>query len=136
MSLKKNTGKTASSAPVPSTVAVPPESVKAPTSSISRKELAMAIREIVSKTNLAISTKVAETVVVAYEEAIIQALKAGEEVSLPGFGKFLSVHKDVAEKRNPSNGETVIIAAHNVPRFKAGSKFKSALGGGVDSPEE
>lgn len=103
---------------------------------VSRKELADKVRGIIHSTGAAVSAKIAETLVVAYEEAVMQALAEGAEVNLPGFGKFVSIHKEAGEKRNPATGEMVMVGAHNVPRFKAGSKLKAALNGGADVGEE
>jgi DNA-binding protein HU-beta len=106
------------------------------TAKVTRRDLASAIRDKVIAAGAAISPKVAEIAAVAYEEAVVEALASGAEVTLPGFGKFVSVHKDEAEKRNPATGEMVTVAAHNVPRFKAGSKFKEALNGGTTVGDE
>lgn len=103
---------------------------------VSRKELAEKVKGIIHSTGAAVSLKIAETLVVAYEEAVMQALAEGAEVNLPGFGKFVSIHKEAGEKRNPATGEMVMVGAHNVPRFKAGSKLKAALNGGADVGEE
>ena len=51
------------------------------------------------------------------------ALKAGDKVSLVGFGTF-SVSKRAARKgRNPQTKKEMIIPAKNVVKFKAGSEL-------------
>lgn len=103
---------------------------------VGRKELAAVLREKVMATGLAVSQKVAEAAVVAYEEAVQELLAGGMEVNLPGFGKFVSVAKDAAVKRNPKTGEDVNVPAHNSPKFKVGSKFKAAVNAGVETEGE
>lgn len=60
-------------------------------------------------------------------QAITDAAVAGEEVSLPGFGKFKVQARPEREGRNPRTGETMTIAASNQPKFKAGKALKDAV---------
>jgi len=56
-------------------------------------------------------------------DAIVAALKKGENVQLIGFGTF-SVAKKAARKGiNPKTKETINIPAKNVAKFKAGAKL-------------
>ncbi|SJM95623.1 HU family DNA-binding protein [Crenothrix polyspora] len=59
--------------------------------------------------------------------AIESTLKAGDAVTLVGFGTF-SV-KDRAERlgRNPQTGAEITIAAAKIPSFKAGKNLKDAV---------
>lgn len=60
-------------------------------------------------------------------ESVANALKEGDSVLIVGFGKF-SVKKRAARiGRNPKSGESVNIAAANVPKFSAGQILKDAL---------
>ncbi|SJM90865.1 HU, DNA-binding transcriptional regulator, beta subunit [Crenothrix polyspora] len=61
--------------------------------------------------------------------AIESTLKAGDAVTLVGFGTF-SV-KDRAERlgRNPQTGAEITIAAAKIPSFKAGKNLKDAVDG-------
>ena len=56
-----------------------------------------------------------------------EALKAGDKVTLVGFGTFAISERGEREGRNPKTGETVKIAARNAVTFKAGSKLKDAV---------
>lgn len=57
----------------------------------------------------------------AYIEATTEALKAGDKVSLVGFGT-LSVTKRAERKgRNPQTKKEMMIPAKNVVKFKAGA---------------
>lgn len=60
-------------------------------------------------------------------EAIAEALKAGDKVSLIGFGTF-SVNKRPARKGiNPSTKAAITIAAKNIAKFKAGADLDGSL---------
>lgn len=53
-------------------------------------------------------------------EAISDALRADDKVSLIGFGTFSTTVRPEREGRNPQTGETMKIAAKKVVKFKAG----------------
>ncbi len=60
-------------------------------------------------------------------DSVTKTLKNGGTVSIVGFGTF-SVKKRAARTgRNPRTGETIQIAASNVPGFKAGKALKDAV---------
>ena len=59
--------------------------------------------------------------------AITDALKKGDQVTLTGFGTFLVRERDARTGRNPQTGETIQIKASKVPAFKAGKALKDAL---------
>jgi DNA-binding protein HU-beta len=60
-------------------------------------------------------------------DSVTRTLQRGGSVSLVGFGTF-SVKKRAARAgRNPRTGETIQIAASNVPGFKAGKGLKDAV---------
>jgi DNA-binding protein HU-beta len=63
----------------------------------------------------------------AFEEVVTEALKAGEEVQITGFGKFLVRERKAREGRNPQTGEKMKIAAQKVPAFSAGNALKEAV---------
>ncbi len=60
-------------------------------------------------------------------EAITQALREGDQVSIVGFGTFLVRERGARTGRNPKTGETIEIAASKVPSFKAGKALKDAV---------
>jgi DNA-binding protein HU-beta len=60
-------------------------------------------------------------------DAIIEALKAGEQVSLVGFGTFSVKERAARTGRNPQTGATIEIAASRTPGFKAGKALKDAV---------
>ncbi len=63
----------------------------------------------------------------AVVESVTSALKRGEQVSVVGFGTFSVKHRAARSGRNPRTGETIQIAASNVPGFKAGKGLKDAV---------
>lgn len=60
-------------------------------------------------------------------EAITNALKAGDEVTLVGFGSFYVADREERTGRNPRTGETIKIAAAKQPKFRAGKSLKDAV---------
>jgi nucleoid DNA-binding protein len=63
----------------------------------------------------------------AFEEVVTQALKAGEEVQITGFGKFSVKERKAREGTNPRTGQKMKIAARKVPSFSAGNALKEAV---------
>lgn len=55
------------------------------------------------------------------------ALVAGNNVALVGFGTFQVTKKTARAGRNPSTGAKIQIAAKNVPVFKTGKTFKDKV---------
>src|SRR5215208_746206 len=58
---------------------------------------------------------------------VSEALKGGEEVQLPGFGKFYVREQKAREGKNPQTGERMQIDARKVPAFKAGKTLKESV---------
>ncbi len=63
----------------------------------------------------------------AVVSAITNALKAGDQVSLVGFGTFSVKERGARTGRNPRTGETINIPASKTPAFKAGKALKDAV---------
>jgi DNA-binding protein HU-beta len=63
----------------------------------------------------------------ALVDAVASSLKRGQQVSIVGFGTFSVKHRAARSGRNPRTGETIKIAASNVPGFKAGKALKDAV---------
>ena len=89
---------------------------------INKTELARAVAEDTGLTN-----GQAKEAIEATLEEIANALGAGDEVSLPGFGKFAVSERSARQGRNPQTGETMYIQATRVPRFQASAPLKAAL---------
>ena len=65
---------------------------------------------------------------------IVETVKAGESVSLTGFGVFEARARAARVGRNPRTGQTVAVPAATVPAFRPGTGFKTAVGGGASAP--
>jgi nucleoid DNA-binding protein len=63
----------------------------------------------------------------AFTAIVSETRKAGEEVQLPGFGKFYVREQKAREGRNPQSGEKMKIAASTVPAFRAGKSLKESI---------
>ena len=59
--------------------------------------------------------------------SVSSALQRGEQVSVIGFGTFSVSHRKATTGRNPRTGESIQIAATNVPKFKSGKALKAAV---------
>jgi DNA-binding protein HU-beta len=60
-------------------------------------------------------------------DSITSELKKGGEVSVAGFGIFASKKRAARTARNPRTGESVHVAAMNVPKFRASKALKDAV---------
>jgi DNA-binding protein HU-beta len=60
-------------------------------------------------------------------EAITNAMKDGDTLSLVGFGTFSVKERAARDGRNPQTGETIKIKASKIPSFKAGKALKDAV---------
>ena len=60
-------------------------------------------------------------------DAIVSALKSGDQVSITAFGIFLVRERSARSGRNPRTGETIQIGASKVPSFKASKALKDAV---------
>jgi len=72
----------------------------------------------------------AKRVIDATLKAITDAAIKGEEISLPGFGKFKVQDRPAREGRNPATGATLTIAASRKVSFTPAKALKDSLNGG------
>ncbi len=77
-----------------------------------------------------VSKKEADAVLTAIVDSIVEAVSAGEKVTLVGFGSFEPRDRQAREGRNPKTGETMQIPATRVPAFSAGKQFKDKVAPG------
>ena len=69
------------------------------------------------------SKKALEATIVALKDA----LKAGDKISLVGFGTFSVGERPAREGINPLTKEKILIAAKKVIKFKAGADLADSL---------
>lgn len=69
-----------------------------------------------------------EGVMNAFEEIVMETLKANGEVTLTGFGTFSAKRREARMGVNPQKPtEKIQIPAVTIPKFKAGKSLKDAL---------
>jgi DNA-binding protein HU-beta len=77
---------------------------------------------------LGVTKKQAEDMLNVFEEVVTDALQHGSEVTLTGFGSFMTKRREARMGVNPQKpGEKIQIPAVTVPKFKAGKSLKDAL---------
>jgi integration host factor subunit beta len=64
-------------------------------------------------------------------EELKQVLLRGEELTIPGFGKFLTREQSARQARNPKTGQMLEIDAKHVPLFKPGDALKLHVNGSL-----
>ena len=79
------------------------------------------VAAIAAKANL--SKANAAAAIDAAMEAVLEALKKGENVQLIGFGSFNVINKPAHEGINPATKAKIQIPAKKVVKFKAGAKM-------------
>jgi len=63
----------------------------------------------------------------SFEEAVTEAMKNGDKISIVGFGSFETTQRSARTGRNPQTGKEIQIAAATVPKFKAGKTLKDSV---------
>lgn len=110
-------------APLSAGVMLP--SLETPT--LTKAELAELLFE-----RLGLNKRESKDMVEAFFDIVNDALVAGDDVKLSGFGNFAIRRKAPRPGRNPRTGESIPIKARNVVTFHASHKLKAAVQG--DSP--
>ena len=73
--------------------------------------------------------RTAATAIDGLLETIVETVRAGETVTITGFGVFESRARAARTARNPRTGEAIAVPAATVPAFRPGAGFRSAVGG-------
>jgi len=90
---------------------------------MNKAELSLKLSE-----RLDIPKKLAEDFIEHFEQLVVQALVAGEEVTIAGFGTFSARTRSARMGVNPRNPtEKIRVPEVRVPKFKAGKGLKDAL---------
>ncbi|MFI0349478.1 HU family DNA-binding protein [Actinomadura sp. 9N407] len=63
-------------------------------------------------------------------EAIIDTVTSGDRVLVTGFGTFDRFARPARTARNPRTGQSIEVAAADVPRFRVGQTFKNRVADG------
>ncbi len=83
------------------------------------------VKLIAEKTDL--TQKDVTLVIDAFIEESTNALRAGKEVAVAGFGKFVVRKRAARESINPRTKEVVKVPASLAPAFKPGKALKDAV---------
>ena len=75
-------------------------------------------------TEAGITKAQAEKALTAFTGSVESALKAGDKVTLIGFGTFSAVSRAARTGRNPATGKEIKIAAKTNGKFTAGKNLK------------
>ena len=63
----------------------------------------------------------------AFVDSVTDALVAGDQVVLVGFGSFETKKRAARKGKNPQTGAEINIPATTVPAFKVGKALKDAV---------
>lgn len=74
-----------------------------------------------------VSKESTRTVIDSMLAAITGATRAGDEVSLAGFGRFKAADRAARSGRNPATGETIAIPASRKLTFSPAKAVRDAL---------
>lgn len=85
---------------------------------------ALAARTNLSKTQAA---AVVDAIFDSESGLIASTIKAGDRVSITGFGTFTVKDKAATVRRNPKTGATVNVAAKRVAKFTSGKGLKETV---------
>jgi len=78
-------------------------------------------------TKLGGTKKMADDAVETVFDTIMQSLSKGDEVSIAGFGTFVTKKRSARMGVNPRTGEKLQIKATTTPKFRAGKALKEAV---------
>ena len=76
---------------------------------------------------LGLNKREAKEIVETFFSEISEALEAGRQVKLSGFGNFDLRNKNERPGRNPKTGEEIPITARRVVTFRPGQKLKARV---------
>ena len=86
--------------------------------------------ELVQKTGSYTTKTEAENAIKAFNEAVTEALVNKEDVSLVGFGSFVSALQKGKSGKVPGTDKTYTTQDKMVPKFKAGKGLKDRVEAG------
>ena len=86
----------------------------------------LAIVESIAEQNGLPKTKSSE-IVETLLEIIKKSLESGEDVLIPGFGKFCVKKKKQRRGRNPATGEDMMLRPRKIVTFKSSGKLKDKV---------
>ena len=76
-----------------------------------------------------LSQWVVADVVEATQRLIEQALRTGQQVTLPGFGTFYTRKRPASKVKHVRTGKPIAVPARRIAAFRAGAVLKRAVAG-------
>lgn len=89
---------------------------------MNKKELVAQIAE-----DAGLTQQQARKVLNGFIETTTAALKAGDKVTLVGFGTFRTIHRAARIGRNPQTGQEIKIAAKTYGKFRPGKALREGV---------
>lgn len=83
--------------------------------------------ERIAATQRTFTAKDAEAAVNALLEHMAESLMDGERVEVRGFGSFSLHYRRPRTGRNPKTGESIELAAKQVPHFRPGKELRERV---------
>ena len=74
-----------------------------------------------------VTKKDADAILTATLNAIVEAVVAGDKVTIVGFGTWEPRQRQTRRGRNPKTGAELTIPAMRIPAFSAGKGFKDKV---------
>lgn len=62
-----------------------------------------------------------------FTKSLVEILKAGEKLSIVGFGTFEVAERAERQARNPQTGVAIMVPACKVPKFKPAKALKELV---------
>ena len=85
------------------------------------------VKGVAAATSTSTSEAHAKAAITAVFDQVASAVAKGEEISIPGFGKFSVKDRPERQGRNPSTGEAMTIAASKKVSFTPAKGLKDKL---------
>jgi DNA-binding protein HU-beta len=89
---------------------------------MTKNELIAAIAEETGKSKTDVSA-----ILASLGTVVAKTLKAGDDITLGGVGKFSAAKREAREARNPSTGATIKVPAKTVVKFKVTKDLADAV---------
>lgn len=90
---------------------------------MTKQELSKKLKEALNLN----SEKAGAEVIDKFTAVLLEAAKAGDEVTLGGFGKFVTVTKPARTCRNPKTGEMMEVPEKKAVKFKPAGNLKKVV---------
>lgn len=74
-----------------------------------------------------VTKKDAEACLNGFVDAVTEALKSGDKITMVGFGTFSTAKRAARKGQNPQTGKKIDIPAATTAKFKVGATLKIAV---------